>query len=74
MIMMILYRPYTEKLLSNLYQLSYFPRTLNVQYIDSIGQNNWLSKFSENILPEVSEILQPLMIIEGMLIFFFCFR
>ena len=61
--MMILYRPYTEKLLSNLYQLFYFPRTLNVekklrnispQYIDSIGQNNWLSKFSEKVLPEVS--------------------
>jgi len=44
------------------------------QYMDSIGQNNWLSKFSEKILPEVSEILQPLMIIKGMLIFFFCFR
>src|SRR5437763_15673126 len=26
-----IYRPYTEKLLSNLYQLSYFPRTLNFE-------------------------------------------
>lgn len=27
-------------------------------YIGEIGKNNWLSKFNEKILPEVSEILE----------------
>jgi len=26
-------------------------------YINEIGNNNWLSKFDEKILPDVSEIL-----------------
>jgi hypothetical protein len=29
-------------------------------YIDEIGRNNWLSKFEEKILPEVSVIFESL--------------
>jgi len=39
-------------------------------YIDEIEKNNWLSKFNDKILPEVSEILESL-IIRRVLNFFF---
>jgi hypothetical protein len=31
-------------------------------YINSIGENNWLSKFDEKILPEVSETFEAFII------------
>jgi hypothetical protein len=43
-------------------------------YIDEIGKNNWLSKFNEKVLPEVSEILESLIIRRILNFFFFCFR
>ena len=48
MIMMILYKSYTEKLLSNLYQLSYFPRTLNVENIHETEIKQFRNRNGQN--------------------------
>lgn len=36
-------------------------------YINSIGENSWLSKFDEKILPEVSEIIEDLIFFKEIL-------